>query len=103
MDIISMLIFLVVNVLCFTGGVMLANKYHENNKVDIKDALEKQYMRLRAGADWNDPAGGYMAPREHRFTEQLKPLKDEFEEFGDKETWKNVSKSSDTPTRASRA
>lgn len=49
-------------VLCagsFLLGMNIANKYNAEERSHTKDALERQYMRLRANADSDDPVRPY--------------------------------------------
>jgi len=66
MDILDNFLILFLHVVCFAAGVMLANKYHREQDMAVKDALERQYLRLRAGADADDPAKPYVAQRKFR-------------------------------------
>lgn len=49
-------------VLCagsFLLGMNIANKYNAEERSHTKDALERQFMRLRANADSDDPVRPY--------------------------------------------
>lgn len=43
----------------FLLGMNIANKYNADERSHTKDALERQYMRLRANADSDDPVRPY--------------------------------------------
>lgn len=64
---------LVLVVSSFIAGLALSEKFHREAEEDKRYALERQYVRLRANADADDPVGPYV-PR-HKI--QLPP---EFEE-----------------------
>lgn len=48
-------------VISYFAGMKTANWYRDKADVDKRHALELQYMRLRAGTDFNDPSGPYLA------------------------------------------
>ena len=50
-------------VLSFIAGLRLDNYYHTRAAADRKDALERQFIRLQARADADDPCKPYGAPR----------------------------------------
>ena len=55
---------LIVIALCigfFVFGLKLSDHYHDQAARDTKDALERQFLRLRAKADADDPCKPYMA------------------------------------------
>jgi hypothetical protein len=68
-----LLITLGLIVLSFTAGLKLAGYYHRTATQEREYALQKQYVRLIANADADDPVGPYV-PRQKV---QLPP---EFEE-----------------------
>ena len=45
--------------LSFVGGLMLDSYYQAKINREVKDALEKQYVRLRAMTDADDPCRPY--------------------------------------------
>jgi hypothetical protein len=45
----------------FIAGLKLSGYYHRCADADKEYALQKQYMRLRAGADADDPVGPYVS------------------------------------------
>ena len=47
----------------FIAGLRLDNYYHTRAAADRKDALERQYVRLRANADADDPVRPYGTPQ----------------------------------------
>lgn len=57
----------------FIGGLKLSDYYHRCSEEAVTYALQKQFVRLQAGADADDPAGPYVS----RQKIQLPP---EFEE-----------------------
>lgn len=63
MHILSNLAVVVLLVLSFIAGLRLDNYYHTRAAADRKDALERQYVRLRAHADADDPCRPYGTPR----------------------------------------
>lgn len=46
-------------VFSFIGGLALDNWYHTKASRDQKEALEKQFVRLRAKMDYDDPCKPY--------------------------------------------
>lgn len=61
--------------LFFAAGMFVANRYNDRASADRKDALERQFLRLRAHADADDPCKPYKSrvavlPKE--FEEQLR-------------------------------
>lgn len=50
-------------VLSFIFGLRLDNYYHTKATREQKEALEKQYIRLRANADADDPVRPYGTPQ----------------------------------------
>lgn len=68
-----LLITLVLIVCSFISGIMLSEKFHRQAEEDRRYSLEKQFLRLKANADADDPVGPYVS----RNKIQLPP---EFEE-----------------------
>ena len=68
-----LLITLLLIVASFIAGLKLSGYYHKSALAEKEYALQKQYARLRAGADADDPVGPYI-PR------QRAVLSPEFEE-----------------------
>lgn len=62
MQIIDNLIIISLIVLSFIAGLKIDNRYHTNALADKKDALEKQFVRLRVRADADDPCRPYGVP-----------------------------------------
>ena len=60
MEIYGVIVIVLWTVISFFGGIATANWFNEKAKRDERYALERQYLRLRAGSDWNDPAGPYL-------------------------------------------
>ena len=50
-------------VLSFIAGLRVDNHYHQKADLDRKEALEKQFIRLRAKADADDPVRPYGTPQ----------------------------------------
>lgn len=59
---------LVLVVASFLFGLNLSDKYHTKAEQDKKYALEKQYARLMAGCDADDPVQPYVAHPDNRFS-----------------------------------
>ena len=57
------LICLALIVLSFIAGLRLDNYYHTRFSISQKEALERQFMRLRAGMDADDPVRPYYNPQ----------------------------------------
>lgn len=58
--------------LFFLGGMFLANYYNDKSAANTKDALERQFLRLKANADADDPCKPYKS--------KVTVLPDSFEE-----------------------
>lgn len=63
MQILDNLIILTLIVLSFVAGLRVDNHYHQKADLDRKEALEKQFVRLRAKADADDPVRPYGTPQ----------------------------------------
>lgn len=63
MTVTSALISLALIVLSFVAGLRLDNYYHTRAAIEQKEALEKQFVRLRARADADDPVRPYGTPQ----------------------------------------
>ena len=63
MQIIDNLIIVSLIILAFIAGMKIDNHYHEKEDMSVKDALEKQFLRLRAKADADDPCRPYGTPQ----------------------------------------
>lgn len=63
MQILNNLIILTLIILSFIAGLRLDNYYHQKADLDRKEALEKQFVRLRAKADADDPVKPYGTPQ----------------------------------------
>jgi len=71
---------LLISLLCiicsFIAGLKLSGWYHRQAEEERQYALEKQYQRLKAGADADDPVGPYVPRRRVQlppeFEEQLR-------------------------------
>ena len=60
MQIIDNLLIMFIHVACFVTGIKLANWYNNRAHQQEKDALERQFLRLRANSDADDPCKPYM-------------------------------------------
>jgi len=65
MQILDNLLIISLIVAAFCLGMYTDSRYHHKAALDQKDALERQFMRLRAKADADDPCKPYMAPRSY--------------------------------------
>ena len=62
MQIIDNLIIVSAIILAFIAGLKLADRYNKRAFIMQKEALEKQFLRLKACADADDPCKPYIAP-----------------------------------------
>ena len=71
-----LIITLFLVVISFIAGLKLSGWYHRQAEDEKRYALEKQYLRLKANADADDPVGPYVPRRRVQlpteFEEQLK-------------------------------
>lgn len=67
----------------FIAGVKMANWYNAKALQEIKDALERQFVRLRANADADDPGKPYLSPQTRFVPQQPIPNAGDFD--GDKQ------------------
>lgn len=69
-------IVVVVLIVCaFIAGLKLDDYYHTRAARESKDALERQYVRLKVHADADDPCRPYVAPSQplsNNFMNELK-------------------------------
>ena len=63
MQILDNLIIVSLIIGAFFAGMYVSGRFNAKSAVEVKDALEKQYLRLRAKADADDPCRPYIAPR----------------------------------------
>ena len=56
-----LMIVLLLIISSFIAGLKLAGYYHQCASADREYALQKQYVRIRAGADADDPVAPYVA------------------------------------------
>ena len=63
MTIVGNIVVIVLFILSFISGLMLDNYYHTKAAASQKDALERQFVRLQARADADDPCKPYGTPR----------------------------------------
>ena len=49
----------------FYAGVKFADSYHDKQDAAVSYALKKQFARLRAGSDADDPVQPYVSPDDH--------------------------------------
>ena len=61
MQLVDNLIIILLVVGSFMAGMTIANRYNRAATRDTKDALERQFVRLKAGADADDPVKPYAA------------------------------------------
>lgn len=61
MGIIYDLLLIACIVLSFWAGKTVSDRYHSREEANIRYALEKQFVRLQAGVDADDPAKPYVA------------------------------------------
>lgn len=83
MTIVGNVTIVVLLVLSFIAGLRLDNYYHTRAAADRKDALERQFIRLQARADADDPCKPYGTPRfsppiQLAPTEATQPISEEF-------------------------
>lgn len=76
-EFVTILIITLLLIACsFIAGLMLAERFHRQAEEDRRYALEKQYLRIRANADADDPVGPYVSKRKvqlpPKFEEHLK-------------------------------
>lgn len=65
MQILDNIIIISLIVAAFCLGMYIDSRYNRKAMLEQKDALERQFMRLRAKADADDPCKPYMAPRSY--------------------------------------
>lgn len=46
----------------FYLGKTFADRYHELSDIRVREALQRQYLRIQAGMDADDPVCPYVAP-----------------------------------------
>lgn len=63
MQILDNLIIITLHVLCFIAGMKLSDRYHRDAEISRKEALERQFVRLRTKSDADDPCRPYIAPQ----------------------------------------
>lgn len=63
MNILDNLIIFSLIVLAFLAGMTTANRYNAKAKQEVKEALEKQFLRLKAHTDADDPVKPYGTPQ----------------------------------------
>lgn len=63
MNILDNLIIFSLIVLAFLAGITTANRYNAKAKLEVKEALEKQFLRLKVHADADDPVKPYGTPQ----------------------------------------
>lgn len=71
MQILDNFLIIVLHVLCFAAGVKLANWYNKNSRRELKEELQRQYLRLKTNMDADDPCRPYMMS-----VEQVAPVPD---------------------------
>jgi hypothetical protein len=87
MQILDNFLILAIHILCFIAGIKLADKYHAQAKTDLKNALERQFLRLKTHSDADDPCRPYKFASVPVFNqgdldgdERLSPIPPEFME-----------------------
>lgn len=63
MTILEYVVFSVLIVAAFIAGMRLDNYYQQKSAKEVKEALERQFVRLRAKADADDPCRPYGTPQ----------------------------------------
>lgn len=63
MTILNAIFILILLILSFIAGLMLDNYYCKRASLEIKEALERQFVRLRVCADADDPVKPYGTPQ----------------------------------------
>ena len=76
-EFVASLIAVLLLIICsFVAGLKLSGWYHRQAAEERQYALEKQFVRLKAGSDADDPVGPYVPRRRVQlppeFEEQLK-------------------------------
>jgi len=76
-EFVTVLIVTLFLIVCsFIAGLALAERFHRQAEEDRRYALEKQYLRIRANADADDPVAPYVSRKKielpPQFEEQLK-------------------------------
>lgn len=59
-DLLYAIVLLVVSAISFFCGLKLSDRYHSIAAYEQKAALQKQFVRLNAGVDADDPAQPYV-------------------------------------------
>ena len=59
MNILDNFLIIMLHVICFIAGMELANKFHREKDIAVKEALERQYLRLQTRSDADDPVRPY--------------------------------------------
>ena len=88
MQILDNIIIIALIVSAFFTGMYISSRYHTKTSMAVKEALERQYLRLRAKADADDPCRPYFTPRvlhpipkptgDYDGDEELRPITSEF-------------------------
>lgn len=61
-EFITVLIITLFIIICsFIAGLILAERFHRQAEEDRRYALERQYLRIKANADADDPVGPYVS------------------------------------------
>lgn len=72
MNILDNTIILSLIVGAFIAGMKIADKYHREARLEIKSALQRQYLRLQADMDADDPVQPYKFEVPPEFEERLR-------------------------------
>lgn len=78
MDPITIVVIAILLFASFFAGVGLANWFNDQARAEQKEALEKQYLRLKAGADADDPCKPYVFSQPHDPIPGYGPISQEF-------------------------
>jgi hypothetical protein len=88
MQILDNLIIIALIVSAFLTGMYISGRYNAKTSMAVKDALERQYLRLRAKADADDPCRPYGTPQvfhpiprptgDYDGDEELRPITPDF-------------------------
>ena len=68
MQIVDNLIIVLLIISSFIAGLKLSGYYRDRADLRVKEALEKQYLRLRARMDADDPCKPYGTPKPVLYT-----------------------------------
>lgn len=55
----TVLLIVFLMVVSFSAGIWLAERFHRRAQAEQKEALQRQYLRLQAGSDADEPCQPY--------------------------------------------